>query len=93
MNRTIGTDVSYIAFVLGYDFLHDILDDSMMATDEAYDYCVELAEEFLKSEYDDDCEPVYECIENFANDKMPDIEKYIEGFNESLGGCIERQRT
>ena len=85
MEQTIRADVSYVAFVLGYDFLRNALDSSAMATDEAYDYCVKLAEEFEQSEYDDECSPVYDCIERYANDKMPFIKEYIKVFDMSIG--------
>lgn len=81
--------IGYAAFVLGYDLLHNSLTNSLMADDEAYDYCVQLAREFAGSKYDDECEPAYDCIENFATDKMTKILEDIGDFNISVGGKRE----
>ena len=76
--REIDVGVSYIAFVLGFDLISCVLSDSMIACDEAYDYCVKLAEEFIGSEYDDALDPVYDCLRAFVNDKLEEIEKDVE---------------
>lgn len=59
--------VSYLAFVLGYDILHDdIAESDRDECDHAYDECVKLAERFHGSEWDDEERPVYECLQDFA---------------------------
>lgn len=51
MNK-IDSEVSYFAFVLGYDLLKDRLidNDFTKTNDNAYDTCVSLAKLFLQSE-------------------------------------------
>lgn len=51
MNK-IDSEVSYFAFVLGYDLLRDRLinNDFTKTNDSAYDTCISLAKLYLKSE-------------------------------------------
>lgn len=77
--------IGYVTFILGYELLNDVLQNSMMHSDEAYSYCAKLAGEFIDSEYNDDGDPVYECLESFVNDKMSEIEEYLEDFDVSVG--------
>ena len=51
MNK-IDSEVSYFAFVLGYDLLHHNLinNDFVKTCDNAYDTCVSIAKLFLRSE-------------------------------------------
>lgn len=80
MKKKSDADISYIAFILGFDLLQIVLSESMATCDEAHDYCVELAKEFVGGEYDDESVPAYECLQNFVNDKMEDIEKQVEEY-------------
>jgi hypothetical protein len=81
-------NIGYVAFVLGFDILTDVLKNTMMHCDEAYEYCYELAEEFVGSEYDDKDTPVYECVYIFADHKMPQIIKDLKDFDATIGIVI-----
>ena len=58
--------LGYVAFTLGYDLLQNILMESKMNHEEAYEYCYKLAKQYVHSEYDDECEPTYDCITCFV---------------------------
>ena len=56
----------YVAFLLGYDLLHDAFDkcDSPEG-DTTFDRCLRIADSFLNSEYNTTLLGLYECVENY----------------------------
>lgn len=43
--------MDYMVFVLGYDLMQKALDKAEMACDEAFKFCKDTYEEFLKSDF------------------------------------------
>lgn len=56
----------YIAFVLGYDLLHDEFDRLELACDEAFEIGLEIAYWFLDSKYDNPSKDLYSCLQDFV---------------------------
>jgi hypothetical protein len=70
------TELNYLVFVLGYDLLHDVLDG--IECDIAYDFCVELCEDFANSIYNNLNFSGYQCLSNYVNAHMDDIKARLE---------------
>lgn len=74
----------YIAFVLGYDLLHDEFDRLELACDEAFEISLEIADWFLNSEYDNPNKDLYSCLQDFLacyTDERSDRYEACKGFN------------
>lgn len=53
----------YVAFILGYDLLHDeFANSSEPETDLVFEKCLEIADDFLKSEFNDEHFGLYTCV-------------------------------
>lgn len=79
MNK-IDSEVSYFAFVLGYDLLQDRLKNSEYTNtcDTAYDNCVSLAKLFLKSEeYKNLKYSGYEMLEHWLRENEHIVSTYF----------------
>lgn len=57
-------------FVLGYDLLQDYLKKENMACDEAFEFCVNVYRDFLKSEYNDINKPEYDCLQEYVRNNQ-----------------------
>jgi hypothetical protein len=68
--------MNYCTFVLGYDLLHDVLDG--LECDVAYDFCVELYNDFKESIYNNPRFPEYECLQKYINDHINEIKAKLE---------------
>lgn len=53
----------YIAFILGYDLFHDEFANSERnETDLVFNVCLEIADDFLASEYNNREKDLYSCL-------------------------------
>lgn len=68
---------SYITFVLGCDLLHDMIGKyNVLECDINYDFCNDLAEQFLNSkEYSNFSHSSYEMLQKWLSKNMGEIEK------------------
>ena len=68
---------SYITFVLGCDLLHDMIGKyNVLECDINYDFCNDLAEQFLNSkEYSNFSHSSYEMLQKWLSKNMSEIEK------------------
>ena len=76
--------VSYVTFLIGFDFIRRMIGDEIVDSDSVYDYSEGLAREFVGSKYDDEVISVKECVYSFIVDKMPDIKGW---FADTQGVC------
>ena len=83
--QKVSTDISYVAFILGYKELYEVFKQSGMNPDEVYDYCISLAEQFVHSDYDDEDIPVNECIKKYVDNKIRNIYEHLYLFRMSHG--------
>lgn len=58
--------MSYLIFTLGFDLLHDQIEH--MACDEAYEYCTQVAIEFVHSKYYDYNCSEYDALQDFLKE-------------------------
>lgn len=59
-------DRAYIIFVLGYDLLHDkIYYSKEPECDISFDNCKNIAEDFLKSEFNVNTQGLYDCLVDY----------------------------
>lgn len=56
-------DYYYAVFVLGRDLITEFIP---YETDTAYDFCKRVAEDFSKSEYNNNTKGLYECLEDYV---------------------------
>lgn len=72
-------EISYISFVLGYDYLNDKLKKSESPEcDLSYDICSSIAEQFMKSEeYKNLNHSTYEMLEKWVNNNQDLINGYL----------------
>lgn len=61
-------DSDYMAFVLGYDLLHDYLKD--MECDRAWEYCKKVYQDFLGSEYNNELVNEYDCLYEYVEEMI-----------------------
>ena len=65
---------NYIIFILGYDLINKELKESdQPECDLAFKQCKTLMEEFINSKYDKDTKSLYECLEDFIEEKLKNI--------------------
>jgi hypothetical protein len=85
MNSILKDEMNYIAFVLGYDLLHDrFINSKYNACDWVYDMCCSIARLFLQSEeYKNPKHSAYEMLEYWLRINKDMIDTYFEtGGNE-----------
>jgi len=72
----VQSEKAYLSFVLGYDFLQDMLRNSgTPECDTNYDFCNYVAEKFLKSEeYKNTRHSTYEMLEQWITDNKAQIQ-------------------
>ncbi len=76
-------DMNYVVFVLGYDLLNEELSSvPYPECDLAYDRCKNIAEDFLNSEYNVNTKSLYDCLNDYIEDRK--YEKFIYEDDESL---------
>jgi hypothetical protein len=82
MNRNVKElELFEVVFILGYDLLHDSLVNSgREETDIAYSRCLEIAEDFLNSEYNREDKALYTCVVEYLM-YSENFEKFSEKFN------------
>ena len=69
--------MNYQSFILGYDLLQTQLNYYDIPCDIAYDFCYGIAGEFNRSsEYKQD-KSEYECLQDYVNNHMHEIESAI----------------
>ena len=69
--------MNYQSFILGYDLLQTQLNHYDISCDIAYDFCYGIAGEFNRSpEYKQD-KSEYECLQDYVNNHMHEIESKI----------------
>lgn len=56
----------YIAFMLGYDILNAEFDDLNLTCDNAFEFSLEIADWFLKSEFNNPNKNLYSCLQEFV---------------------------
>lgn len=70
---------NYIIFILGYDLINKELKESdQPECDLAFKQCKTLMEEFINSKYDRDTKSLYECLEDFIEEKTKKYLKTID---------------
>lgn len=63
-------EIDYIIFVLGYDLLNkELSNSSNPECDTVYDKCKQIAEDFLKSDYNLTTESLYEALVVYVDEK------------------------
>ena len=78
MSNTIDSEVSYFAFVLGYDLLYKDIIIHSKTCDIAYDICVSIAKLFLKSEeYKNIKYSGYEMLEYWLRNNKELVNSYF----------------
>lgn len=69
----------YFVFVLGYDLMHNLLNN--IECDVAFEICSEVYDEFLLSKENTPDKSEYECLSNYIRNHQEEIkcktEKYI----------------
>lgn len=60
------TEREYVAFVLGYDMIHDNLDRMECTCDDAFEICTGIADEFLSSEFNNPNKDLYTCLQEYV---------------------------
>lgn len=85
-------EINYLSFVLGYDFLNDMLRKSdTPECDISYDFCCFLSRQFLNSdEYQNDKYSTYEMLEKWLERNRVKIEKSYFDF---INGKIITENT
>ena len=59
-------ELTYTAFILGYDLLHDAFANSgEPETDIVYERCLEIAKDFMNSEYNRSDRGLYTCLTDY----------------------------
>lgn len=68
-------DFDYVVFVIGSDLMQKELfkNDSNMDIDDIYEKCVELANEYFESEFEQQDKSLYECLQEFCYMKLNQI--------------------
>lgn len=69
-NVEINYDIAYGVFILGYDLLNKYLDEQDMECDTAYEFCLEVYDDFVGSDYDDIRRPMYDCLAEYVADRF-----------------------
>lgn len=67
----------YLIFVLGYDILQTQLNHYDIPCDVAYDYCINLYSTYIDSPESKQDKPEYECLQDYVNNHMHEIELEI----------------
>ena len=67
--------MSYFVFVLGYDLLHDVLNE--MPCDTAYDLCISVYDDFIHSEYNNPNKSEYECLQKYVKAHLEEIKNEV----------------
>lgn len=70
----------YIAYILGYDILHEYIETSAIPEcDTSFDFCFDVAMEFMKSEeYKDMSLSLYEALDHWVHDNEMKIREIME---------------
>lgn len=80
-DRVKELEVFEVAFMLGYDLLHTAFENSGNAeTDIVYSRCLEIAEDFVNSEYDRYDRGLYTCVCEYLQ-WSENFKKFEEKFN------------
>ncbi|MBQ2835476.1 MAG: hypothetical protein IJE68_01390 [Clostridia bacterium] len=90
------SEKAYLCFILGYDFLQDMLKKSgTPECDINYDFCNYLSEQFLQSEeYKDPRHSTYEMLEQWITENKEQIkEDYIQFIEKGIDGIEEQQEV
>lgn len=62
-------DFKYVVFILAYDLLQDyLMKEEDKACDIAFKKICNIAEDFLKSDYNDTKYSLYECLEKYVKE-------------------------
>lgn len=77
MDTKIERYVSYITFIIGFNFMRRMIGDAPVDNDAVYDYSEDLAMKFVGSEYDDAIITVNECVYSFVMDELSNIKKWF----------------
>lgn len=90
-------ETAYIAFVLGYDLLNDMLSKSSTPeNDICYDFCNMIAGEFLQSEeYKNEKYSTYDMLEKWLDERMEEIENRFQEYslNKENSTMKEREKS
>ena len=90
------SEKAYLSFVLGYDFLQDMLKKSgTPECDINYDFCNYVSSKFLESEeYKNTRHSTYEMLEQWLNENEEQIKKdYIHFIEKGIDGIEEKQEV
>ena len=69
--------MTYKAYILGYDILQTQLNHYGIPCDVAYDFCYGIAGDFERSPQNNPDKSEYECLWDYVNDHMHEIESKI----------------
>lgn len=92
----VQSEKAYLSFVLGYDFLQDMLKKSgTPECDTNYDFCNYVSSKFLESEeYKNTRHSTYEMLEQWLNENKEQIkEDYIHFIEKGIDGIEEKQEV
>lgn len=92
----VQSEKAYLSFVLGYDFLQDMLKKSGISEcDINYDFCNYVSSKFLESEeYKNTRHSTYEMLEQWLNENEEQIkEDYIHFIEKGIDGIEEKQEV
>ena len=70
-------DWSYLIFVLGYDILQSMLNMYDIPCDVAFEYCTNLHSTYISSPESEQDKSDYECLQDYVNNHMHEIESEI----------------
>lgn len=85
--------MNYQSFILGYDLLQTQLNHYDIPCDIAYDFCYGIAGEFNRSpEYKQD-KSEYECIQDYVNNHMHEIESEIIELAKKYSNIPDKKET
>ena len=92
----VQSEKAYLSFVLGYDFLQDMLKKSgTPECDINYDFCNYVSSKFLESEeYKNTRHSTYEMLQQWLNENKEQIkEDYIHFIEKGIDGIEEKQEV
>ena len=92
----VQSEKAYLSFVLGYDFLQDMLKKSgTPECDINYDFCNYVSSKFLESEeYKNTRHSTYEMLEQWLNENKEQIkEGYIQFIEKGIDGIEDKQEV
>ena len=69
--------MNYLIFVLGYDILQTLLNHYDIPCDVALKYCKNLSSTYLNSSESEQDKSEYECLQDYVNNHMHEIESEI----------------